>query len=95
MITITYHGRKIRLNDTMQAALEWAVKHSGRWQDIGKEPEWIDAVKRLEAEGLVDIFEARNQYRVDDKALGEGDAKQASGGKVARGSRQRAQGKGK
>lgn len=79
----------------MLGALEWAGKHAGRWQDIGKDREWADAIKRLEAAGLVEIFEARNQYRVDDKVLGEGDAKRAPAKKVARGSQRRGPGKGK
>lgn len=81
------------MDDTMRTALEWALKNAGRWQDIGKEKVWVDAVKRLEAEGLVEIFEVANRYRVDDKALAEGEAKRASAGKVSRGSRRRARGK--
>ena len=66
MITIDYHGRKIRLDDDMLRLLEWALKRPGRWVKIGEE---IDAVRRLEARGLVEVFEVANMYRVDDKAL--------------------------
>jgi hypothetical protein len=31
VLTITYHGRKIRLDSHMLGALEWALKHADRW----------------------------------------------------------------
>jgi hypothetical protein len=81
MLTITYHGRKIRLDDDMLRTLQWALKHVGRWQDIGREKSWQRTVKRLEAAGLVEIFEATNQYRVSEKALAAGVAKRAPRGR--------------
>jgi hypothetical protein len=67
--TITYHGRKIRLDDVMMGALQWALKNAGRWQDIGKEKSRAGAIKRLEAAGLVEILEYSNQYRVSEKGV--------------------------
>jgi hypothetical protein len=66
MPTIEYHGRRIRLDDDMLRLLQWALERPGRWVKIGPD---IEAVGRLVAEGLVEIFEVANMYRVSDKAL--------------------------
>ncbi len=81
MPTIDYHGRKIRLDEDMLRLLQWALKRPGRWVKIAED---MDAVKRLEAEGLVEVFEVANMYRVSEKSLA---AKPASPGKAARGRR--------
>lgn len=66
MPTIEYHGRRIRLDDDMLRLLQWALERPDRWVKIGPD---IEAVRRLVAEGLVEIFEVANMYRVSDKAL--------------------------
>jgi hypothetical protein len=68
MVTITYHGRKIRLDEDMLRLLQWALERPGRWVKIADE---MAAVRRLEAAGLVEVFEVAKMYRVDDKALGK------------------------
>jgi hypothetical protein len=78
-VIITYHGRKIRLDEDMLRLLQWALERPGRWVKIAEDGE---AVKRT-AQGLVEVFEVAQMYRVHDKAL----AKSAPPKRVARGSR--------
>ena len=65
MLTISYHGKKIRLNEEMLGYLQYALKSPNRWHEIGKDEEGIDAVKRLEKIGLVEIREYSNQYKIN------------------------------
>jgi hypothetical protein len=65
MLTITYHGKKIRLNDEMLGYLQYALKSPNRWHNIGLDKEGIAAVKRLAKIGLVEIREYSNHYRIN------------------------------
>jgi hypothetical protein len=69
MTTIDYHGRKHRLDDDMLRLLQWALKRPSRWVKIGED---VETVQRLEAEGLVEIFEVANMYRVPRERAGAG-----------------------
>ena len=67
MPTITYHGKKIPLTDEMFGYLEYAMKYPSRWHNIGLDQNGIDAVKRLEKIGLVEIRDYSNHYRLNPK----------------------------
>ena len=66
MPTITYKGRRIRLSQQMFEILDYATKYPkpNRWHDIGRDEASRKAVERLAAEGLVEIAEYSNQYRL-------------------------------
>jgi hypothetical protein len=67
MPTIVYHGKKLRLTNEMFGYLEYAMKSPNRWHNIGLDQEGIDAVKRLEKIGLVEIRGYSNHYRLNPK----------------------------
>jgi hypothetical protein len=48
----------------MFETLEFATKYPKLWHNIGTEKASRDAIKRLEAEGLVEIAGHSNQYRL-------------------------------
>ncbi len=62
--TIDYKGRRIRLTKRMLEALQYALKYPKIWHNIGTDKASLEAVKRLEAAGLVEVLEYSNQYRV-------------------------------
>jgi hypothetical protein len=61
MTTIDYQGRRIRLGKHMLSILEYALKYPKHWHNIGQDKSSRDAIKRLEAAGLVEVQEYSNQ----------------------------------
>lgn len=66
-LTITYHGKKIRLTPRMQRSLEYALKMPDRWHTIGLDQESKDAIRQLEKSGLVEIREYSGHYKINPK----------------------------
>jgi hypothetical protein len=64
MVTISYKGRRIRLSKRMRETLEFATGFPTLWHNIGQDKASQSAIKRLEAEGLVEIASDSNQYRL-------------------------------
>ena len=66
MLTINYKGRCIRLSQHMFEILDYATKYPkpNSWHDIGWDEASRKAIERLAAEGLVEITEHSNQYRL-------------------------------
>jgi hypothetical protein len=64
MPTMNYKGRRIELTDEMAEALEYALQRPKAWHSIGWTTEHKEAAKRLSAEGLVEIRDFSNQYRL-------------------------------
>jgi hypothetical protein len=62
--TIDYHGRRIRLTEAMLEALQYVLKHPKAWHNIGADAASREAVERLQTEGLVEVLEYSNQFRV-------------------------------
>jgi len=61
MTTINYQGRRIRLGKHMLSILQYALKYPRLWHDIGQDKASRDAIKRLEAAGLVEVKDYSNQ----------------------------------
>ena len=66
MPTITYKGRRIGLTERMFEILDYATKYpkAGSWHNIGHDHASREAIERLRAEGLVEVAEYSNQYRL-------------------------------
>jgi hypothetical protein len=67
MLTLNYHGKKIRLSDRMLSLLQYAMKNPNRWHRFGPDEDGIEAAKRLEKTGLVEICEYSSHYRINPK----------------------------
>jgi hypothetical protein len=48
----------------MLSILQYALKYPRLWHDIGQDKTSRDAIKRLEAAGLVEVKDYSNQYRI-------------------------------
>jgi hypothetical protein len=65
MLTITYHDKKIRLNEEMLRYLQYAMKEPARWHAMAADQKSKDAIKHLKKIGLVEIREGTNHYRIN------------------------------
>ncbi len=64
MITIDYHGKRLKLDEEMHQYLQYAMKEPMRWHAMGAGKKSKDAIKRLEKIGLVEIREGTNHYKI-------------------------------
>ena len=66
MPTIAYKGHRIRLSQRMFEILEYATKYPkpASWHNVGRDEASRKAIKRLEAEGLIEVAEHSQQYRL-------------------------------
>jgi hypothetical protein len=71
MPTISYKGRRIRLTQRMFDVLDYATKYPkpNSWHNIGSDATDKKTIARLEAEGLVEVAEHANQYRLTLRVL--------------------------
>ena len=65
MVTIDYHGKRLKLDEEMLRYLQYAAKEPSRWHACGSGKKSQDAIKRLEKIGLVEIREGTNHYKVN------------------------------
>jgi hypothetical protein len=65
MVTINYHGKRIKLDEEMQRYLQYALKEPMRWHAIGAGKKSQDAIKRLVQIGLVETQPGTNKYKIN------------------------------
>lgn len=55
------------VQETMLKMLEYMADHPTEWHSIGKFDEWKEAVRLLDARGVIEIWPETNQYRFKSK----------------------------
>lgn len=65
MVTIEYHGKKLKLDEEMLRYLQYAMKEPMRWHAIGAGQKSKDAINRLAKIGLVEIQLGINKYKIN------------------------------